>query len=213
MRNFAFPYFSRDIAEFWRRWHISLSTWLRDYIYVPLCGTKPSRMRKAGSIMTTFTACGLWHGANWTFILWGLLHGLYFLPLTLARRRKRFIGDAAQGRLLPSFTEIAYMLATFTMVGFGWIFFRSQSISDAFGYLGAMFGRSGIPLVNQSGLLVMILVCIILLLAEWFMRRKKHLLEIGDLPVAVRWSIYILVVTITLAGGVFEGNDFIYFQF
>jgi alginate O-acetyltransferase complex protein AlgI len=213
MRNFAFPYFSRDIVEFWRRWHISLSTWLRDYVYVPLCGTRPTRKRKAVSIVVTFTACGLWHGASQTFVFWGLLNGLYFLPYTLARRRKRFLGDAAEGRLLPNGAEAVGMMTTSLLVGLGWIFFRSQSLAGAIGYIKSMVFSAGWSITGSFSFLAMLALCIVLLVAEWLMRRRKHLLEIGWLPVPVRWSIYILVLVLVLTVGVFRGEDFIYFQF
>jgi D-alanyl-lipoteichoic acid acyltransferase DltB (MBOAT superfamily) len=213
MRNFAFPYFSRDIAEFWRRWHISLSTWLRDYLYIPLCGSRPSRARKARGILVTFTLCGLWHGASWTFVFWGLLHGLYFLPLTLGRRRRRFIGDAAEGRLLPSLREFSGMLLTFVLVCLGWVFFRSQDFPHAFGYLRAMTLEPGTAVMNSAYTVSMLVICFSLLCFEWIMRKRKHVLEIGGLPVAVRWSVYLVVVTLILVGGVFSADDFIYFQF
>ncbi len=113
MRNFAFPYFSRDIAEFWRRWHISLSSWFRDYVYIPLGGSRGGKPRRISNIIVTFTVSGLWHGANWTFVVWGLLNGLYYLPLMHAEKQKRHVGTVAEGRLFPSPGDLSRIVATF----------------------------------------------------------------------------------------------------
>ena len=212
MRNFAFPFFSRDIAEFWRRWHISLSSWLRDYLYVPLCGKKPSRSRKALNIVITFTICGLWHEAAWTFVLWGFIHGLFFLPMTLKKRHRRFIGTPAKGRLLPSFREWRAMAATFAATTLVWVFFRSGSIGQAFGYLGRIVSN---PLMNlnYSVFLPLLLVCVSLLILEWFQRSREHFLQIERMPMAFRWSVYFAAILLLLVFGAFGSNEFIYFQF
>lgn len=213
MRNFAFPYFSRDIAEFWRRWHISLSTWFRDYLYVPLCGEKPSRLKRATNIIITFTICGLWHGANWTFIFWGFLHGLYFLPMTLARRHKRYIGTAAEGRILPSLRETGAIMITFSLVLFAWIFFRSESLAHAVGYIKTMTISPSTGVIDYAYIPVLLLTCIGLLVLEWFARKKQFLLQIDRFPLVLRWSVYFLVVSVIIVFGASEGNEFIYFQF
>ncbi len=212
MQNFAFPYFSRDIAEFWRRWHISLSTWLRDYIYVPICGARPSRQKKALNIVITFTLCWLWHGANWTFVLWGFIHGLYFLPMTLAKRYPRFIGTAAKGKFLPSLREARGMIVTFAATSFAWVFFRSETIGDASGYLGRMFSH---PFMHQnySRFLPLLFASVLILFVEWLQRTREHFLQIEHFPMVFRWIIYYSIIIVILVFGAFGSNEFIYTQF
>ena len=132
MRNFAFPYFSRDIAEFWRRWHISLNTWFRDYLYIPLGGSKGGKAMVVRNTIIIFLVSGFWHGANWTFIAWGALNALFFLPLVLLDRHRTMVGTVAPGRALPSIRELMFMLTTFAMACCAWIFFRAQSMDQAF---------------------------------------------------------------------------------
>ncbi|MBC8488995.1 MAG: MBOAT family protein, partial [Bacteroidetes bacterium] len=122
MRNFAYPYFSRDIAEFWRRWHISLSTWFRDYVYIPLGGSRGNNFNKIRNVIIIFVVSGFWHGADWTFIIWGLLNGLYFLPLLLLKINRNNIGITAENRLLPTFKETFQMLITFFITLIAWVF-------------------------------------------------------------------------------------------
>ncbi len=212
MRNFNYPYFSRDIAEFWRRWHISLSTWFRDYLYVPLCGRKPSKWKKARNIIITFSICGLWHGHNWTFVAWGTLIGLYYLPMILTRTR-RYIGTAGKGRKLPSLREAGAMLGTFLMLLPAWIFFKSRTIGDAFSYIARIFSNPYIPEIPFSQFVLMLIVSGILLLFEWIQREKKYILQIGQLPVVARWSIYYLCVVAILVFGANKSSNFIYAQF
>ena len=138
-QNFATPYFSRDIAEFWRRWHISLSTWFRDYLYIPLGGSRGSTWMKVRNTFAIFLVSGFWHGANWTFIIWGALNAIYFLPLLLTNNNRKNLGVVAEGKLLPSFRELIAMLTTFTLTVFAWIFFRAENISHAFDYIGEIF--------------------------------------------------------------------------
>ena len=210
-KNFAYPYFSRDIAEFWRRWHISLSTWFRDYLYVPLCGRKPSRAKKAAYIVITFAVCGLWHGSNWTFVAWGVLLGLYFLPITLVRS-KRYLGTAGEGRKLPSGKESLAILGTFTMVLMSWIFFKSSSLGEAIGFFWRLISQ---PYLGQeySKYSIMLFASFALLGVEWIQRKKEFMLQIDNLHVTVRWSIYCLCVIAILVFGAFGSNEFIYSQF
>lgn len=121
MRNFSFPYFSRDIAEFWRRWHISLTTWFRDYIYIPLGGSRCARWKVMRNTLIIFLVSGLWHGANWTFIMWGVYHALLFFPLMLLGKNRKHTNNVAAGRLLPSMKEFVQILFTFLLVLIGWI--------------------------------------------------------------------------------------------
>lgn len=130
-RNFNYPYFSRDIAEFWRRWHISLTTWFRDYIYIPLGGSRCSKWKSFRNTMIIFLVSGLWHGANWTFICWGTFHALLFLPLLLMKKNRKYRDTVAENRILPSFKEIGQITITFLLVMIGWIIFRAENIKEA----------------------------------------------------------------------------------
>ena len=211
-KNFNFPYFSRDIAEFWRRWHISLSNWLRDYLYVPLCGRKPSRWKRARSIVFTFAVCGLWHGSNWTFIVWGTLLGLYFVPITVVRS-KRYLGTAGEGKKLPSLRETMAMLGTFSMVSLSWIFFKSETLGDSFKYIGRIFSH---PYIAESPIKIfipMLLASCVLLILEWIQRKKDYVLKIEDLHVAFRWIIYYACLAVIIIFVKSSGDNFIYYQF
>ena len=140
-RNFAYPYFSRDIAEFWRRWHISLSSWFKDYLYIPLGGSRGGKWMQIRNTAAIFLVSGFWHGANWTFLFWGALHALLFLPLILTRRNRNNLEIVGGQRNLPSLTELGQMLITFTLVTILWIFFRAENISQAFEYLYGIVSR------------------------------------------------------------------------
>jgi alginate O-acetyltransferase complex protein AlgI len=215
MRNFAFPYFSRDIAEFWRRWHISLSTWFRDYVYISLGGNRGSKLQQIRNTLITFTVSGFWHGANWTFVFWGFLNGLYYVPGILfgniKEKKKQTSEIVAHGRYLPTMREAGAILLTFFLTLIAWVFFRSANIHDSFAYLGHMFSRSLFEL--PSGIFkANILLIIVLLVIEWVQRDKVHPLQFGKLPVYVRWlAYYILLFLILNKGG--QQASFIYFQF
>jgi len=131
MQNFAFPYFSRDIAEFWRRWHISLSSWFRDYVYIPLGGSRGSRLIVTRNIFIIFVVSGFWHGANWTFLVWGALNAVYFLPLMLTNKNRSNTDTVAQNKYLPSTKETLQMGLTFLLTIIAWVFFRSESVGHA----------------------------------------------------------------------------------
>jgi D-alanyl-lipoteichoic acid acyltransferase DltB (MBOAT superfamily) len=213
MRNFAFPYFSRDIAEFWRRWHISLSTWFRDYLYIPLGGSKGSRFKVVRNVFIIFIVSGFWHGANWTFIAWGALNAAYFLPLLLLKINRSHLEVVAHHRFLPSLKEIVTILITFGLTVVAWIFFRADTVSHALHYLRRIFSSSliSVPEVKPVLLIVLILFLIVL---EWIGRRGHHALEgVGNIRLMpVRWSIYwsIAMLTFLFAS---QQQDFIYFQF
>jgi len=139
MSNFKFPYFSRNIGEFWRRWHISLSTWFRDYLYIPLGGSQEGKWKSIRNIFIIFLVSGFWHGANWTFIFWGLFHSILFLPsFVLNTNRKYTTSIIGENTFLPSPKEFVQVGVTFTLVTIGWVFFRSESIVDSFVYLKKM---------------------------------------------------------------------------
>jgi len=212
-RNFAFPYFSRDIAEFWRRWHISLSTWFRDYLYIPLGGSKGGTWKKIRNIFIIFVVSGFWHGANWTFIIWGALNAIYFIPLLLTKTNRKNTDDVAQGKLFPTYREIFSMLSTFTLVVLGWVFFRSNSVPDAIGFLSRIFSAEQIAFPPELPLAIFVLLGI-QLIVEWFQRSKQHGLEMSskDIPSFFRWLIYLALSMLVIAF-LGKGTSFIYFQF
>lgn len=213
MRNFAYPYFSRDIAEFWRRWHISLSTWFRDYVYIPLGGTRGHIKIRLRNLFIIFLVSGFWHGANWTFIAWGLLNALYFLPLLIFGKHRKNLNIAGEGKLFPSINEFLQICITFLLTSFAWIFFRSKSLSDAFAYISGIFSKSFFkaPEIFPKSFITIIIVFILI---EWIQREKQHALQFDTLkwPRPVRWGFYLLLILIIfLYGGVQQ--QFIYFQF
>jgi alginate O-acetyltransferase complex protein AlgI len=220
MRNFSFPYFSRNIAEFWRRWHISLSSWFRDYVYIPLGGSHVSPLRRIFNILVTFTVSGLWHGANWTFIFWGFLNGLYYIPNLLFNKHKAFTVTIAENRFLPGLKEIAQVFITFGLTLFAWIFFRAASMAEAFDYIRYIFSGTlfRLSIVNLRGrgiagtLFEATIAISILLIVEWINRKKQHSFQIDYLPAFIRRPAYVVLTFMTLF--YFGGErTFIYFQF
>jgi alginate O-acetyltransferase complex protein AlgI len=213
LRNFAYPYFSRDIAEFWRRWHISLTTWFRDYVYIPLGGSKGSRWMQIRNTFIIFLLSGFWHGANWTFLVWGFLNALYFIPLLLTNKNRKHIETVASSNVLPSFKEFINILITFLLVTLAWIFFRSQTLHQAFAVISEIFSPSVLTAPEIRPLDVLGLVAIFLVI-EWLARFQHHALqfETYSLNRPVRWVIYyVLIASIFLFGG--QQTEFIYFQF
>jgi alginate O-acetyltransferase complex protein AlgI len=142
LRNFAFPYFSRDIAEFWRRWHISLSTWFRDYLYIPLGGSKGGTGMKVRNTFIIFLVSGFWHGANWTFIVWGFLNALYIMPSIIFNTNRNNLDIVAQGKYFPTIKEVLQMGLTFSLTVFAWIFFRAENLGHAMSYISEIFSSS-----------------------------------------------------------------------
>lgn len=217
MANFRYPYFSRDIAEFWRRWHISLTTWFKDYVYVPLGGSRTGRLQSARNVLCVFLLSGLWHGANWTYVVWGGLNGLFFLPLLLRAKNRRHVDQVAAGRRLPSLVDALHMLTTFALVTVTWVFFRSESVGAALAYLHGIvrpdnWGTWPSKAVVNSWWLTGALVAI-MLGVEWVQRERVHGLDLSGQSTLVRWAIYqALVVSFSLFA-VFGGAGFIYFQF
>lgn len=226
MENFRYPYFSSNIANFWKRWHISLSTWFQDYVYIPLGGNRVLKWRWYYNLFITFLISGLWHGANWTFIIWGAIHGLYLVSYHLISGIKRPVFELATAKsssIIPISRKATSILLTYLMVLFGWIFFRSNSISDSWFiiqsfsdlsldisknirgqilYLGQPLWRFG----ASFGLVTL------LIFSEYFISKtsierflKGHIL--------IRWSFFYFLIIGILVFGVFETNEFIYFQF
>lgn len=215
MQNFAYPYFSRDIAEFWRRWHISLSTWFRDYLYIPLGGSRVSRVLMIRNTFIIFLVSGFWHGANWTFIIWGLLNALYFLPLLLRNQNRKNLDQAAQNSLFPSPKELFHITITFLLTLLAWIFFRAENLSHAMSYLGGIFSTSLFSFPNLSdinGALKILVWILLFLIFEWFGRKNLFALEALKGPKILQWSVYcFLIVLIIFYSG--KQQEFIYFQF
>jgi D-alanyl-lipoteichoic acid acyltransferase DltB (MBOAT superfamily) len=211
MQNFAFPYFSRDIGEFWRRWHISLSTWFRDYVFFPLGSLRRGKLIAVRNIIITFTLSGLWHGAAWTYVSWGSLNGIYFIP-QMIRGPRRQTAQIAQGRLLPTLTELRRMVLTFLLVMFGWVFFRADSLRHAIGLLAQTVRRPWFGM-SHGAYLPALAVCGALLVWEWCHRTRPHALDIARLPTAARWAIYYLIVILIFWYGVTSSAPFIYVKF
>ena len=211
MQNFAFPYFSRDIAEFWRRWHISLSTWFRDYLYIPLGGSRGGTWMKIKNIFIIFIVSGFWHGANWTFIIWGALNALYFLPLMLLEINRKNTDVVAEGKLFISLKELFQLSMTFTLTLFAWIFFRAESLSKAIDYIKAILNKSlfNFPSIDLKPFVFIALLIII----EWVQREKQHGLALENLKSPfLRWMFYSFLFCVILIFGA-QSQSFIYFQF
>ncbi|WP_223549269.1 MULTISPECIES: MBOAT family protein [Aestuariivivens] len=212
-QNFAFPYFSRDIAEFWRRWHISLSTWFRDYIYIPLGGSRGSKLQQVRNVFIVFLISAFWHGANWTFIAWGALHAFYFVPLLIMKKNRAHLSIVAQNKRMPKIKDIILMLLTFVLTTLAWVFFRAETLSQGFDYMVGLYNDSlfTIPQVRPTYLIIFIAVFLII---EWCGRHSLFAIEHLWLkyPRIVRWTLYyIIAISIFLYGG--KEQEFIYFQF
>ncbi|WP_316750732.1 MBOAT family O-acyltransferase [Pedobacter gandavensis] len=214
LKNFSFPYFSRDIAEFWRRWHISLSTWFRDYLYIPLGGSKGGLWMKVRNTFIIFLVSGFWHGANWTFIIWGALNALFIMPSILFNTNRDNLNIVAEGKYLPGLRDFMKIVLTFSLTVFAWIFFRAKSVSDAIAYVKGIFSSSlfVMPDVPESTLVVALLV-FGFLLVEWIGREGNFSLSnLVKLPVTIRWPFYFcLILLLFIYQG--EAQTFIYFQF
>ena len=212
-QNFATPYFSRDIGEFWRRWHISLSTWFRDYLYIPLGGSRGGTWMKVRNTFAIFLVSGFWHGANWTFIIWGALNAIYFLPLLLTNSNRKNLGVVASETSLPSFKELMQILFTFSLSVLAWIFFRSDSLVDSFGYLNGIMNINLFSLPNVLPTRVIAFIGVLVVI-EWWGRREEFAIDKLHLrmkPYARYIFYYSLLFSILWLGG--EEQEFIYFQF
>ena len=217
MQNFNFPYFSRTISEFWRRWHISLSTWFRDYLYIPLGGSRGSTWQKIRNIFIIFLVSGFWHGSNWTFIVWGALNAIYFLPLLLTKRNRTFLDDIAENRVFPTLREFAMMITTFGLTVLAWIFFRSESVGHAFSILSEIFSSSLFTIPSFEGkrqAMISLLFIAAFLLIEWNGRQEEYAIA----RLGVTWKrpfryafYYTIMFTLVWFGG--QQQEFIYFQF
>lgn len=217
-QNFAFPYFSRDIAEFWRRWHISLSTWFRDYLYIPLGGSRGSTGLKIRNTAIIFLVSGFWHGANWTFVVWGALHAMYFIPLLLSQRNRTHLDVVSQGRRWPRLKELVAVSLTFTLTVFAWIFFRAENLAHAWSYVGeicssSIFAMPAFPGMARAAITAVLVFGFVII--EW--QGRAHQYAIADFGRRwirpLRWTFYaFLIVLIGMYMPSVE-SPFIYFQF
>ena len=214
MRNFNYPYFSRDIAEFWRRWHISLSTWFRDYLYIPLGGSKGSKYKQIRNVFIIFLVSGFWHGANWTFIFWGGLNALLFIPLLLSNKNRKNLDIVAKNGWFPSGREFFQILLTFSLTTIAWIFFRAESITVAFNYIKQMLVFEGFSKIDYlTGIerysFEIIFLIPIFLLFEWFYRKNETPFQ-GRLKYM---NEMIILLMLFIFGSFSDHTSFIYFQF
>lgn len=215
MRNFNVPYFSRNLSEFWRRWHISLMKWFTDYIYIPLGGSRCVTSKVIRNTFIVFAVSGLWHGANWTFVVWGLYHAVLMTLFMLLHLNTKYEHVVAWNKWFPSVKEIFQMLVTFALVVIGWILFRAENTHQAYDYLSNMFSLSIFHYTDFDGKRAFCFA-LILLLIEWFQRDKQHALEFSSSKLFryrfVRWAVYYAVIMMIV---LYSGGDqtFIYFQF
>ncbi|MFT4670117.1 MAG: alginate O-acetyltransferase complex protein AlgI [Flavobacteriaceae bacterium] len=211
-RNFNYPYFSRDIAEFWRRWHITLFSWFKDYLYIPLGGSRGGKTKQIRNVFIIFLVSGLWHGANWTIIIWSALHAVFFLPLLLSKRNRKHLSQVAEKRFIPSFKEIVQIITTFSLVTLAWVFFRSENLSVAIDYYKRLFLDLNFNvelLIIERYSVEMLLLIGIFIIIEWFHRCKEH-----PFFGRFKWLKLAAVVAMILTLGVYtENQQFIYFQF
>ena len=217
LRNFAFPYFSRDIAEFWRRWHISLSSWFRDYLYIPLGGSKGGMWMKIRNTFIIFLVSGFWHGANWTFIIWGLLNALYIMPSIIFNTNRNNMDIVARGKYLPSLKDFFQIAMTFGLTVFAWIFFRAESVSHAFEMITNIFSKTTIAIPEFRGMykaLVTLMLTVIFIILEWIGRENDFAIQKFGFGwnSKIRWGFYFLLVSSIFY---FAGKEqvFIYFNF
>lgn len=213
LRNFAYPYFSRDIAEFWRRWHISLSSWFKDYLYIPLGGSKGGTWKKVRNTFIIFLVSGFWHGANWTFIIWGLLNALYIMPSIVLNTNRNNLEIVAQGKLFPTFKELSAIILTFSLAVFAWIFFRAENLEHAVSYISRMatFPSHLTDLRVRGDLIILI---VFFLIIEWLGREQQFALaKVGlNWKKPLRYTFYlVLVICLFWFGG--KEQQFIYFEF
>ena len=213
--NFNYPYISKSITEFWRRWHISLSTWFKDYVYIPLGGNRDGKYKQIRNILIVWLLTGIWHGANWTFIVWGAYHAFLFFPLMMLKMNRKYTDVVAKGRIIPSIKEFVQMSITFMLALIGWIIFRADNIGSALDYIARMCSGSILDVNIVYGKKALLYI-FLLLVVEWLQRDKQHGLQISENGLlkysTVRWTVYVTIAlfTILLAG---TQAEFIYFQF
>jgi D-alanyl-lipoteichoic acid acyltransferase DltB (MBOAT superfamily) len=219
MNNFKYPYFSRDIAEFWRRWHISLTTWFRDYVYIPLGGSRYGRWTSIRNTFIIFIVSGFWHGAKWTFIVWGFINALYFLPLLLLNKNRINTNSIKVERFFPNVHDFVSMVATFFIICLGWIFFRAKTLSHAFSYIKGIFSATffSVPVfAGRMRALMTIFLIMIFLAIEWIGRSDNFAIErvFYGSHKFVRWGFYYVLLFVIMICYIYTiPQEFIYFQF
>jgi len=213
LRNFNYPYFSRDIAEFWRRWHISLSSWFRDYVYIPLGGSKGGMKMKIRNVFIIFLLSGFWHGANWTFIVWGALNAIYFLPLLIKNKNRNNLDIVAKGKRFPSFQEFISIIFTFMLSAFAWIFFRAKTVFGAYSYIKNIFKFNFNGKIQYFSIerysIELLLLLLLFIVCEWNSRENEH-------PINGKFAtlkVLSIILSILIFGAFSNPKNFIYFQF
>lgn len=210
MKNFDFPYFSRNVTEFWRKWHISLTSWFTEYLYIPLGGNREGKLRTIVNTLIVFTLCGLWHGANWTFVAWGFICGAMFVPILLQKNPRKYKNEPIRMNL----STTAKMALTFMSITFSWIFFRAENMAQAFQFIGCIFTNTDIAFVFPTDLQKTMLFCVIIVIvAEWFVRNDEFMLQnLTRWARPIRWCVYLLMIYIIFKTQV-TGGEFIYQNF
>lgn len=218
MRNFNYPYFSRSIPEFWRRWHISLTTWFRDYIYFPLGGSRCDKWKILRNVYIVWGISGLWHGASWHFVFWGLFHATLLAIYNIFGINTKYNHVVAYGKYLPSIKEFFQMALTFCLAVFGWIIFCAESMTQAIDYFEHMFTNPFISKGMRFGEATM--WCILFVMIEWVQRDKQHALQFTNMKPfnyrIVRWTIYLIIIGMSYVAYMerfYDNSPFIYFQF
>lgn len=217
LKNFNFPYFSRDIAEFWRRWHISLSSWFKDYLYLPLGGSRGGMIKTIRNTLIIFLVSGFWHGANWTFIIWGLLNAVFIMPSIMLKTNRQNLDIVAKGRRFPTIKDGLSIGMTFGLTTFMWLFFRAENLTYALHYVTKICSPSvfTLPIFPTIRLLPPTIALIVaFIIIEWRGREQPYALaDLGlKRPRSIRWTLYCLMI---FAIFLFSGTEqqFIYFQF
>jgi alginate O-acetyltransferase complex protein AlgI len=228
--NFDRPYFSKSISEFWKRWHISLSTWFRDYLYIPLGGNRVSPPRRYFNLFLSFLVSGLWHGANWTYVIWGALNGFYLIIEMQWHGILTGFQNRTKNSVARSLTNVFLVIFTFLLTGFAWIFFRANTLADAYYIISHLFtGLHDLPyeifdpafvklnilLSKDKWYFIFALAGIAFLLITHFLQRGgSGRMILNKQPLAVRWTFYFaIVIAISFFGAFNESQQFIYFQF
>jgi D-alanyl-lipoteichoic acid acyltransferase DltB (MBOAT superfamily) len=210
--NFRYPFFSRDIAELWRRWHISLTTWFRDYVYIPLGGSQGSIAMTLRNVLLVFLLSGLWHGARWTFVVWGALHASYFMYLLVRGKNRRYLDDAAAGKTFPSASEFVAILNTFLLFSVAVVVFRSPTLADALAYIVRMVTPGSFFSVPVNVYLPSLVMLTMFIVFEWMHRTREFPLSKPDWPAPVKYLTYFgLIYWMIIVAD--DGAEFIYFQF
>lgn len=219
MKNFNRPYFAKTISEFWKRWHISLSSWFADYVYIPLGGNRCAKWKWLRNLMIVFLLSGLWHGANWTYVIWGGLNGFYLVFAVVSKDIRGRITNKLGLQRLPSLNKAIKVFCSFNLICFSWIFFRSASLTDAITIIKRIvfefslkidLGRVG---VSRYQFALCCGVIAFLLLVQLFQRNRKIINELGKQHTVLRWGVYYFALILIIVFGVFNTNSFIYFQF